>query len=156
MTERRENRSLNTRAAVRAFVSYLNSNKNLLFPEPIYVTGAKPGLDFFEAAIQYNDGYNEHIYSFVNNVNTHEGGSHVAGFRSALTRCINTFAEHKKLIKENLSGDDVKEGLVAVINVKIQNPQFEGQTKSKLGNSEIKGLVETLMNQKLAEYFESQ
>jgi DNA gyrase subunit B len=138
----------------RAFVSYLNYNKNILIPEPIYVTGTKPGLDFFEAAIQYNDGYNEHIYSFVNNVNTHEGGSHVAGFRSALTRCINTFAEHKKLIKENLSGDDVKEGLVAVINMRIQNPQFEGQTKSKLGNSEIKGLIEVLMNQKLVDYFE--
>ena len=118
------------------------------------MTGSKPGLDFFEAAIQYNDGYNENIYSFVNNVSTHEGGSHVAGFRSALTRCINNFAEHKKLIKENLSGDDVKEGLVAVVNVKIQNPQFEGQTKSKLGNSDVKGLVESVMNQKLPEYFE--
>ncbi len=139
---------------VRAFVSYLNSNKNVLVLEPIYITGTKPGLDFFEAAIQHNDSYNEHVYSFVNNVNTHEGGSHVAGFRSALTRCINNFAEHKKLIRENLSGDDVKEGLVAVINIKIQNPQFEGQTKSKLGNSEIKGLIESLMNQKLAEYFE--
>ncbi|OPY71017.1 MAG: DNA gyrase subunit B [Syntrophorhabdaceae bacterium PtaU1.Bin034] len=139
---------------ITAFVTYLGHNKNALFPEPIYMTGAKPGLDFFEAAIQYNDGYNENIYSFVNNVSTHEGGFHVAGFRSALTRCINNFAEHKKLIKENLSGDDVKEGLVAVVNVKIQSPQFEGQTKSKLGNSEIKGLVESIMNQKLAEYFE--
>jgi DNA gyrase subunit B len=122
--------------------------------EPIYLTGIKPGLDFFEVSIQYNDGYNENIYSFVNNVSTHEGGSHVAGFRSALTRCINNFAEQKRLIKENLSGDDVKEGLVAVVNVKIQNPQFEGQTKSKLGNSEIKGLIESVMNQKLPEYFE--
>jgi len=139
---------------INAFVLYLNQAKNTLFPEPIYMTGTKPGLDFFEAAIQYNDGYNENIYSFVNNVSTHEGGSHVAGFRSALTRCINNFAEHKRLIKENLSGDDVKEGIVAVINVKIQNPQFEGQTKSKLGNSEVKGLVETMMNLKLAEYFE--
>jgi DNA gyrase subunit B len=139
---------------IAAFVTYLNHNKNVLFPETIYMTGTRPGLDFFEAAIQYNDGYNEGIYSFVNNVSTHEGGSHVAGFRSALTRCVNNFAEHKKLIKENLSGDDVKEGLVAVVNVKIQNPQFEGQTKSKLGNSEIKGLVETVMNQRLAEYFE--
>ncbi len=137
-----------------SFVVYLNQNKNILFPDPIYITGNKPGLDFFEVAIQYNDGYNENIYSFVNNVSTHEGGSHVAGFRSALTRCINNFAEHKKLIKENLSGDDVKEGLVAVVNVKIQNPQFEGQTKSKLGNSEIKGLVESVLNQKLPEYFE--
>ncbi|MGD0228982.1 MAG: DNA topoisomerase (ATP-hydrolyzing) subunit B [Syntrophorhabdales bacterium] len=139
---------------IAAFVTYLNHNKNVLFPEPIHITGLKPGLDFFEAAVQYNDGYNENIYSFVNSVSTHEGGSHVAGFRSALTRCINNFAEHKRLIKENLSGDDVKEGLVAVVNVKIQNPQFEGQTKSKLGNSEIKGLVEAVMNQKLAEYFE--
>ena len=137
-----------------SFVVYLNQNKNILFPDPIYINGNKPGLDFFEVAIQYNDGYNENIYSFVNNVSTHEGGSHVAGFRSALTRCINNFAEHKKLIKENLSGDDVKEGLVAVVNVKIQNPQFEGQTKSKLGNSEIKGLVESVLNQKLPEYFE--
>ena len=139
---------------IGAFVAYLNHAKNILFPEPIHMTGTKPGLDFFEAAIQYNDGYNESIYSFVNNVSTHEGGSHVAGFRAALTRCINNFAEHKRLIKENLSGDDVKEGVVAVINVKIQNPQYEGQTKSKLGNSEVKGLVETMMNQKLAEYFE--
>jgi DNA gyrase subunit B len=139
---------------IGAFVTYLNQNKNALFLEPIYMIGTKPGLDFFEAAIQYNDGYNEGIYSFVNNVSTHEGGSHVAGFRSALTRCLNNFAEHKKLLKENLSGDDVKEGLVAVINIKIQNPQFEGQTKSKLGNSEVKGLVENIMNQKLSEYLE--
>jgi DNA gyrase subunit B len=139
---------------ITAFVAYLNRNKEMLFPEPIYMKGVRPGLDFFEAAIQYNDGYNEGIYSFVNNVSTHEGGSHVAGFRSALTRCINNFGEQKKLIKENLSGDDVKEGLVAVVNIKIQNPQFEGQTKSKLGNSEIKGLVESVMNQQLAEYFE--
>jgi DNA gyrase subunit B len=137
-----------------AFVSYLNYNKNVLTSPPIYITGTKPGLDFFEAAIQYNDSYNEHVYSFVNNVNTHEGGSHVAGFRSALTRCINNFAERNKLIKENLSGDDVKEGLVAVINIKIQSPQFEGQTKSKLGNSEIRGLIEALTNQKLAEQFD--
>jgi DNA gyrase subunit B len=139
---------------IQSFVAYLNQNKIVLFNDPIYVTGTKPGLDFFEIAIQYNDGYNENIYSFVNNVPTHEGGSHVAGFRSALTRCINNFAEQKKLIKENLSGDDVKEGLVCVLNVKIQNPQFEGQTKGKLGNSEIKGLVESVMNQKLPEYFE--
>jgi DNA gyrase subunit B len=139
---------------IRSFVTYLNQNKSPLFMEPIYLTGIKPGLDFFEVSIQYNDGYNENIYSFVNNVSTHEGGSHVAGFRSALTRCINNFAEQKRLIKENLSGDDVKEGLVAVVNVKIQNPQFEGQTKSKLGNSEIKGLIESVMNQKLPEYFE--
>ncbi|HME42818.1 MAG TPA: DNA topoisomerase (ATP-hydrolyzing) subunit B [Syntrophorhabdales bacterium] len=139
-----------------AFAKYLNQNKVVLFDEPIYITGTKTNLDFFEVAVQYNDGYNENIHSFVNNVNTHEGGSHVSGFRSALTRCINNFAQFKRLTKEKetISGDDVKEGLVAVINVKIQNPQFEGQTKGKLGNSDVKGLVESLLNEKLAEYLE--
>ena len=139
-----------------AFAKYLNQSKTPLFLEPIYISGNKAGLDFFEVAVQYNDGYNENIYSFVNNVNTHEGGSHVAGFRSALTRCINGFAQYKRLTKEKetISGDDVKEGLVAVINVKIQSPQFEGQTKGKLGNSDVKGFVESLLNEKLAEYLE--
>lgn len=141
---------------ITAFVHYLNQNKNVVFEPPIYLTGSRPGLDFFEAAIQYNDGYNDNIYSFVNNVSTHDGGSHVSGFRSALTRCINNFAQHKRLLKpnESLSGDDVNEGLVAVIKIKIQNPQFEGQTKSKLGNSEIKGLSESVMNESLSEYFD--
>jgi len=141
---------------IGAFAKYLNQNKIALFEEPIYISGTKPGLDSFEVAIQYNDGYNENIYSFVNNVNTHEGGSHVSGFRGALTRCVNGFAQYKRLTKEKetISGDDVKEGLVAVVNVKIQNPQFEGQTKGKLGNSEVKGLVESLLNEKLAEYLE--
>ena len=141
---------------IGAFAKYLNQNKVVLFDEPIYLSGTKPNLDFFEVAVQYNDGYNENIHSFVNNVNTHEGGSHVSGFRSALTRCINGFAQYKRLTKdkETISGDDVKEGLVAVINVKIQNPQFEGQTKGKLGNSDVKGLVESLLNEKLAEYLE--
>ena len=108
-------------------------------------------------AIQYNDGYNENIYSFVNNVSTHEGGSHVAGFRSALTRCINNFAQTTAPDQERrkqLSGDDVKEGSSPIVNIKIQNPQFEGQTKAKLGNSEVKGLVESLLNEKLPEYLE--
>jgi DNA gyrase subunit B len=139
---------------IRSFVAHLNEGKNLLFPEPIYIAGTREGLAFFEAAIQYNDGYHEQVYSFVNNVHTYDGGSHVAGFRSALTRCVNNFAERRKLIKEGLSGDDVKEGLSAVISAKMQHPQFEGQTKAKLGNSETKGLVETLMNQKLAEYLD--
>jgi DNA gyrase subunit B len=156
LTDERKARKQELRhtGGIVSFIGYLNQNRDVLFPDPVYVSGNRPGLDHFETALQYNDGYNENIYSFVNNVSTHEGGTHVAGFRSALTRCINTFGEHQKLIKENLSGEDVKEGLVAVINVKIQNPQFEGQTKSKLGNSEIKGLVETLMNQKLSEYLE--
>jgi DNA gyrase subunit B len=141
---------------IAAFARYLNQTKSVLFDEPVYISGSKVGLDAFEVAIQYNDGYNEAIYSFVNNVSTHEGGSHVAGFRSALTRCINNFSQQRHLLKngESLSGDDIKEGLVAIVNIKIQNPQFEGQTKAKLGNSEVKGLVESLLNEKLPEYLE--
>ena len=141
---------------IRAFVKYLNTNKNALFEEPIHAVSTKQPLDYIEVAIQYNDGYNENIYSFVNNVNTQEGGTHVAGFRSALTRSINNFIaiNMPQKSKENISGDDLREGLVAVISIKIQNPQFEGQTKGKLGNSEIKGLVESVLNDKLTEYFE--
>ncbi|MCX5812107.1 MAG: DNA topoisomerase (ATP-hydrolyzing) subunit B [Proteobacteria bacterium] len=141
---------------IKAFVKFLSSNKNVLFDEPIFIASSKNLLDSLEVGIQYNEGYNENVYSFVNNVNTQEGGTHVAGFRSALTRCINNFIQtnSSQKTKEPISGDDVKEGLVAVINTKIQNPQFEGQTKAKLGNSEIKGLVESVLNEKLAEYFE--
>jgi DNA gyrase subunit B len=141
---------------IRAFVKYLNTNKNALFEEPIHAVSTKQPLDYIEVAIQYNDGYNENIYSFVNNVNTQEGGTHVAGFRSALTRSINNFVaiNMPQKSKENISGDDLREGLVAVISIKIQSPQFEGQTKGKLGNSEIKGLVESVLNDKLTEYFE--
>lgn len=141
---------------IRAFVQYLNTNKNALFEEPIHAVSTKQPLDHIEVAIQYNDGYNENIYSFVNNVNTQEGGTHVAGFRSALTRSINNFIaiNMPQKSKENISGDDLREGLVAVISIKIQSPQFEGQTKGKLGNSEIKGLVESVLNDKLTEYFE--
>lgn len=140
---------------IKAYVKYLNSNKTVLFEEPIYIQASKPPLDFLEVAIQYNDGFNEIIQSFVNNVNTREGGTHVSGFRSALTRSLNSFLQKlEKKHKETVSGDDIKEGLVAVINLKIQNPQFEGQTKSKLGNSEIKGLVESILNERLNEFFE--
>ena len=141
---------------VKSFVKFLNNNKTVLFDEPIYISSSKQTIDFLEVAIQYNDGYNENINSFVNNVNTQEGGSHVAGFRSALTRSINNFIQTNSTQKnkENVSGDDIKEGLVAVISIKVQNPQFEGQTKTKLGNSEIKGFVESILNEKLSEYFE--
>jgi DNA gyrase subunit B len=141
---------------IKSFVKYLNTNKNVLFEEPIFITSAKQNIDLIEVAIQYNDSYNENIYSFVNNVNTREGGTHVAGFRAALTRCINNFIQNnmQQKIKENLTGDDIKEGVVAVISIKVQNPQFEGQTKAKLGNSEIKGIVESLLNEKISEYLE--
>ncbi len=154
--KRGRRQDLKYEGGIKAFVKYLNANKSVLFSEPVYISSARPPLDFIEVAIQYNDGYNENIYSFVNNVNTQEGGTHVAGFRSALTRSINNFiqANVAQKNKESVSGDDIKEGLVAVINIKLQNPQFEGQTKAKLGNSEMKGLVESVLNEKLTEYLE--
>ena len=132
---------------------YLGANKTALFPEPVYITGSKPPLDFFEAAFQYNDGYSETMSSFVNNINTHEAGTHVTGFKTALTRSSKHSGQARKLLKpdETLTGDDLKEGLVAVVNVKVPNPQFEGQTKAKLGNSEIKGLVESIVNEQLGD-----
>ena len=141
---------------VKAFVKYLNTNKTPLFDEPVYVISEREPLDFIEVAVQYNDGYNENVYSFVNNVNTQEGGTHVAGFRAAFTRSINNFIQSSSAIKnkENVSGDDIKEGMVTVISIKIANPQFEGQTKAKLGNSEIKGLVESVLNERFTEFFE--
>ncbi len=141
---------------LKAFVRFLNQNKTPIFDEPIHVVTERQPLDFIEVAVQYNDGYNESVYSFVNNVNTQEGGTHVAGFRSAFTRSINNFIQTNPGIKskENVSGDDIKEGMVTVISIKIANPQFEGQTKSKLGNSEIKGLVESVLNESFTEYLE--
>lgn len=141
---------------IAAFVTYLGANKTVLFPEPVYITGSKPPLDVFEAAFQYNDGYSETMNSFVNNINTHEAGTHVTGFKTALTRSVNAAGQTRKLLKpdETLTGDDLKEGLVAVVSVRVPNPQFEGQTKTKLGNSEIKGLVESIMNEKLGTFFE--
>ncbi|MDL1970715.1 MAG: DNA topoisomerase (ATP-hydrolyzing) subunit B [Candidatus Desulfofervidaceae bacterium] len=135
------------------FVEYLNRTKNALH-EPIYISGSKELIEI-EIAIQYSTGYNEKILSFVNNIHTREGGTHVVGFKAALTRCLNLYATQNNLLKkEKLSGDDVREGLTAVIALKVPNPQFEGQTKTKLGNSEVKGLVESLMNASLYTYLE--
>jgi DNA gyrase subunit B len=141
---------------IRSFVEYLNRAKSALHPEPIYIQGEKEGVEI-EVAIQYNDGYDEKIFSFANNINTHEGGTHMSGFRAALTRTMNTYATANNLLKNvkvAISGDDLREGIAAVISVKVPDPQFEGQTKTKLGNSEIKGFVESLMNEKLATYLE--
>jgi DNA gyrase subunit B len=110
-----------------------------------------------EVALQYNDGYAENLFSFANNINTKEGGTHLVGFKAALTRTINSYANANDLLKkdtESLSGDDVREGLTAVVSVKVRNPQFEGQTKAKLGNSEVKGIVEAAVNDALGTYFE--
>ncbi len=139
-----------------SFVEYLNRAKTPLHPKPIYFTGEKEGVDI-EVAIQYNDGYDEKIFSFANNINTHEGGTHLVGFKAALTRTMNNYALANNLLKNvktSISGDDLREGMACVISVKVPDPQFEGQTKTKLGNSEIKGYVEVLMNEKLAEYLE--
>jgi DNA gyrase subunit B len=144
------------KGGILSFIEYLNKNKNCIHPKPIYVQGVKNGTEV-EIAFQYNDGYAENLFSFANNINTHEGGSHLVGFKSALTRTINQYATSANLlkgVKENLTGEDIREGLAGVISVKLPEPQFEGQTKTKLGNSEVKGLVETLINEKLGSYFE--
>lgn len=137
-----------------SFVQHLNRNKNPLHDSPIYFYQEKDAI-ITEIALQYNDGYSEQIFSYANNINTHEGGSHLVGFKSALTRTLNTYAQENNMLK-NLkitpSGEDVREGLTAVISIKLPNPQFEGQTKTKLGNSEIKGIVETIVNNKLRIY----
>ncbi len=141
---------------IRSFVEYLNKNKESLHDKPIYISGEKAGV-VMEIALQYNNSYKEAIFSFANNISTREGGSHLSGFKSALTRSINLYLQNSQLyknFKEKLSGEDVREGLTAVINVKLPNPQFEGQTKTKLGNSEVKGLVENQLNEGLSNFFE--
>lgn len=141
---------------ISSFIEYLNKNKNALHPKPIYFESRKEEV-IVEVSMQYNDGYSETVFSFANNINTHEGGSHLSGFKSALTRTINAYAQSEDLLKdlkENPTGEDVREGLVAVVSVKLRNPQFEGQTKTKLGNSEIKGIVENAVNDNLGAFLE--
>lgn len=138
------------------FVKYLNKNKTFLHPEPIYMRSEKDST-IVEIAMQYNDSYNENIYTFANNIPTHEGGTHLMGFKSGLTRVMNDYARRFGLIKEkdeNLSGEDIREGLTAIISVKLTNPQFEGQTKTKLGNSEIRPLVDTALAEELRAFLE--
>ncbi len=139
-----------------SFVEWLNRNREPLHLAPVYVEGTKEHIQA-EIALQYNDSYTENIYSFANNINTHEGGSHESGFKSALTRVINDYSKKFNLVKDNesnLSGDDVREGLTAIISVKIPEPQFEGQTKTKLGNSEVRGIVESMFAEKFMSFLE--
>jgi DNA gyrase subunit B len=139
-----------------SFVEYLNKNRSALHPKPIYFKAEKSGVEM-EVALQYNDSYDEKVFSFANNINTHEGGTHLVGFRAALTRTMNSYATANDLLKKEkvaVSGEDLREGLTAVISVKIPQPQFEGQTKTKLGNSEVKGYVESMMNERLAVFLE--
>jgi len=141
---------------ITEFIQHLNKNKNPLHQDVIYFECEKDGISA-EIAMQYSDAYNENIFSFANNINTIEGGTHLSGFRSALTRTVNAYAKKNKLIKddkETMSGDDIREGLTAVISVKIPEPQFEGQTKTKLGNSEVEGIVQQIVNEELGTYFE--
>ncbi|GFP30595.1 DNA gyrase subunit B, partial [Candidatus Hakubella thermalkaliphila] len=138
------------------FVKYLVGKKETLFKKTIFISGQEEDTEI-EVAMTYTTGYLENIFTFANTINTHEGGTHLSGFRAALTRTINDYARSKGLLKdkeENLIGEDVREGLVAIVNVRMREPQFEGQTKTKLGNSEIKGLVESIVSTRLGEYLE--
>ena len=143
------------KGGIVSFVEHLNRSRNPIHRKPIYIKGEREG-NIVEVSIQYNDAYNETLLTFANNINTTDGGTHLVGFRSALTRTINRYAATNKLLKNNPapSGEDVREGLTAVLSVKLPDPQFEGQTKAKLGNSEMKGLVEQIMNENLANFFE--
>src|SRR4051812_29964727 len=139
-----------------SFVTHLNKNKALVNEQPIYMRGEREGIDA-EIALQWNDTYTETVYAFANNINTHEGGTHLSGFKAALTRTINAYATKNNLakdLKESVSGEDIREGLTAVISVKIPHPQFEGQTKTKLGNTEVKGIVEAIVNNRLGAFLE--
>lgn len=141
-----------------SFIEHLGKNKKVLHPEPIYIEREKDNCDL-QLALQYNDSYAEEIFTFVNNVNTRDGGTHLSGFKSALTRTINSYATQNNLLKNTgvaLTGEDVREGLILVLSIKIPEPQFEGQTKGKLGNTDIKGIVEQIVNEKLGQLFEEQ
>jgi len=145
------------KGGILEFVQYLNQDKTVLNPRPVYFEAQKDDI-IVEVAFQYNTGYTENIFTFVNNINTIEGGTHLIGFKSALTRCLNSYAETHNLLKDtgssSISGEDAREGLTAVLSIKMRDPQFEGQTKTRLGNSEIKGIVESLVNEKLTAYLE--
>ncbi|MDR2666008.1 MAG: DNA topoisomerase (ATP-hydrolyzing) subunit B [Endomicrobium sp.] len=158
ITDERENKehTFDYDGGIKTFVQYLNANKNIINKEPIYFSKAKDDVNI-EVAMQYNDSYNERVFTFVNNINTVEGGTHLSGFRSALTRSVNEYVRKNEVSKVKnlkLSGEDVREGLTAVISIKTPNPQFEGQTKTKLGNSEIEGITQSIVNDALTTFFE--
>jgi len=141
---------------VSEFVLYINRNKNPLYPNPVYFQGEKEGVQV-EIAIQYTDSYTENVFTFVNNINTHEGGTHLFGFKGALTRVLNDYGKKNKIFSDesfSLSGEDCREGITTVISCKVRHPQFEGQTKTKLGNSEVRGIVESITHEKLSEFCE--
>jgi len=144
------------RGGIKEFVDYLNKNRNPIHNTVLYFENSRDGISI-EIAMQYRDGYQDNVFTFANNINTHEGGTHLSGFRSALTRVVNDYGRKTKLIKEkdiNLLGEDIREGLTGIISVKIENPQFEGQTKTKLGNSEVRGITETITSEFLDAFLE--
>ena len=148
--------TFHAKGGLKEFVQHLNASRKALHPEVMYIETTRDDVGI-EVAMQYNDQYNETVFSFVNNINTHEGGTHLTGFKAALTRVINAYAQKGNFLKKSdftLSGDDVREGLTAVLSVKVHEPQFEGQTKTKLGNSEVESAVKTLVNEWLAAYLE--
>ena len=141
---------------IASFVEHLGVAKKPLHQDVIYLQGQKENAEA-EIALQWNEGYVENVYTFANNINTIEGGTHLSGMKSALTRTVNSYATANGLLKkdqEGLQGEDIREGLIAIISIKVAEPQFEGQTKTKLGNSDIKGFVEAMVNEKLGVYFE--
>lgn len=141
---------------VAEFVEFMNNSKKSLHNDVVYFKAEKDSVEV-EIAMQWNDSYSESIFTYCNNINTHEGGTHLMGFRAALTRTTNQYSSEKNLLKDlkaNLEGEDIREGLAAVISVKVREPQFEGQTKTKLGNTEVKGIVESLVNEKLGDWFD--
>ena len=159
LTDKREEnyeKEFHYEGGIKEFVKYLNSSKTPLYEDILYFEGKKDGV-YVEVAMQHNDSYNESAFSFVNNINTPEGGTHLAGYRNALTKTFNDYARNNKLLKEseaNLSGEDIREGLTAIVSIKIEDPQFEGQTKQKLGNSEARGAVDSVVSEQLTYYLE--
>ncbi|MBR4777591.1 MAG: DNA topoisomerase (ATP-hydrolyzing) subunit B [Lachnospiraceae bacterium] len=152
----KQEKTFHYEGGIKEYVQYLNKNQNVLYPEIIYCEGQK-GDVYVEVAMQHNDAYNENCYSFVNNITTPEGGTHYTGFKNALTKTFNDYARSMKLLKdneENLSGEDLREGLAAIISIKLADPQFEGQTKQKLGNSEARGAVDAVVSEKLTYFLE--
>ena len=154
--ENPQEKTFHYEGGIREFVSYLNRSKTPLYDDILYFEGEKNNV-FVEVALQHNDSYTESVYSFVNNINTPEGGTHLVGFRNAVTKTFNDYARNNKLLKDseaNLSGEDIREGMTAIISVKIEDPQFEGQTKQKLGNSEARGAVDSVVSEQLTYYLE--
>jgi len=154
--EEKKEKVFHYEGGIKEFVEYLNKNKSSLYESIIYCEGTKDNI-YVEVAMQHNDSYNENIYSFVNNINTPEGGTHLSGFKNAVTKTFNDYAKRNKLLKENesnLSGEDIREGLTAIVSIKIENPQFEGQTKQKLGNSEARAVVDSIVSEQMTYFLE--